>query len=70
MFHTTLPDAQGQTYLMTTKTLVALYVNGILYTPNVGAIGDFLLNVATSTATLNKGLVLNDVVTFRIAEGV
>jgi hypothetical protein len=69
IFHTTIPDAAGQTYLMTTKTLVALYVNGVLYTPNVGTIGDYLLDVTTSTVTLNKGLVANDVVTFRIAEG-
>ena len=69
IFHSTLPDAAGQTYLMTPTTLVAVFVNGILYTPNVGTIGDYVLDVTTSTVTLNKGLVGNDVVTFRIAEG-
>jgi hypothetical protein len=69
IFHTTLPDAQGQTYLMTAKTLVAFYVNGVLFTPHIGSIGDYLLNVATSTATVDKPLIANDTVTFRISEG-
>lgn len=69
IFHSTLPDAGGQTYLMTPATLVAVFVNGVLYTPNVGAIGDYVLDVASSTVTLNKALVASDVVTLRIAEG-
>jgi hypothetical protein len=66
VFHTTSPDAQGQMYTLTTNSLVALYVNGVLYTPNVGSVGDYLLNVSSSTATLGKGLTSGDIVTFRI----
>ena len=69
VFNTTLADEAGQTYVLTPASIIALYVNGVLYTPNVGTIGDYALNIATSTATLNKALVANDVVTFRIAEG-
>lgn len=69
VFLSTLPDAGGQTYLMTPSTQVAVYVNGVLYTPYIGSIGDYALDVETSSVTLGVGLIANDVVTLRIAEG-
>jgi hypothetical protein len=66
VFHTTAADLQGQQYPLTANSLVSLFVNGVLYAPNVGSVGDYNLSTSTSTATLNKGLTSGDIVTFRI----
>jgi hypothetical protein len=68
VFDTTLPDAFGRSYIITSLSIVVMYVNGVRLMPNTGSIGDYNLDATLSRVTFLKPLVAGDIVTLSLAE--